>query len=89
MQLILAIKTQIVYQMKDMVHGFLLVESFFEIALKKVEKSVYEYSIFWGVCGNPNTPGTWRFKVMLRMFQPHYQALSDILEMHCVDYSFV
>ena len=44
--------------MKDIVHGSLLVESIFEITYEKVEKSVYENPIFWGVCGNPHTPGT-------------------------------
>ena len=54
----MAIKTQTKCQMKDIVHGSLLVESIFEITSEKVEKSVYENSNFWGVCGNPHTPGT-------------------------------
>ena len=44
--LVLAIKTQTIHQMKDIVHGSLLVESIFEITYEKVEKSVYENPIF-------------------------------------------
>ena len=55
-QLILAIKTQTVYQIKDIIHGSLLVESIFEITFKKADKSVYGNPIFLGMCGNPHIP---------------------------------
>ena len=45
-QLILAIKAQTIYQMKDIVHGSLLVESIFEITSEKGEKSVFKNPIF-------------------------------------------
>ena len=45
-QLILAIKTQTIYQMKDIVHASLVVESIFKVASEKVEKFVYENPIF-------------------------------------------
>ena len=44
--LVLAIKTQTIHQMKDIVHGSLLIESIFEITFEKVEKPVYENRIF-------------------------------------------
>ena len=45
-QLILAIKTQTIYQTKNIVHVPLLVESIFKNASEKVEKSDYENPIF-------------------------------------------
>ena len=45
-QLILGIKTEAVYQMKDIVHGYLLIMLIFEIIPEKVEKSVFENSSF-------------------------------------------
>ena len=56
--LILVIKTQIMYQKKDIVHAYLLLDLIFENTSEKVEKIIFENSIFWGVCGNPHTPGT-------------------------------
>ena len=44
--------------MEDIVHGYLLIQLIFEIISDKVEKSVFENSIFWGVCGKAHTPGT-------------------------------
>ena len=46
--LILAIATQTIYQIKDIIHGSLLVEPIFEITSEKVETSVYENPIFEG-----------------------------------------
>ena len=45
-QQILAIKTQTIHQMEDIIHGSMLVESIFEITYENVEKSVYENPIF-------------------------------------------
>ena len=53
---------QTVYQMKDIIRSYFLLESDFEITFKKVEKSAYENLIFWGVCGKAHTPGTYRVK---------------------------
>ena len=59
----MAIKTQTIHQIKDIIHGSLLVESILKITSEKVEKSALENSIFWGVCGNPPPPpGTQRVK---------------------------
>ena len=57
-ELIFAIETQTVYQMKDIIHRYFLLLFNFEITFKKVEKSAYENPIFWGVCGKAHTPGT-------------------------------
>ena len=57
-KLIFAIETQIVFQMKDIIHSYFLFESNFEITLKKAEKSAFENLIFWEVCGKAHTPGT-------------------------------
>ena len=45
-QQILAIKTQTIHQMEDIIHGSMLVESIFEITYENVEKSVIENLIF-------------------------------------------
>ena len=45
-QLILVIKIQTIYQMKDIVHVYLLNDLIFEIVFEKVEKIVFENSIF-------------------------------------------
>ena len=37
-----ATEIQTVYQMKDIIHSYFLLESDFEITLKKMEKSAYE-----------------------------------------------
>ena len=37
--------------MKDIVHDYLLVKSIFKIITENVEKSIFENSIFEGVCG--------------------------------------
>ena len=44
--------------MKDIVHGYLLIKLIFKILSEKVEKSVFENSIFLGACGKAHTPGT-------------------------------
>ena len=47
-QLILVVQTKTLYQMKDIGHGYLLVDLIFETTSEKEEKFTFENSIFLG-----------------------------------------
>ena len=63
------------YQMKNIVQGSFIVESIFEITSEKVEKSVYEYSIFEGCAEIPPTQALFQLIVFSWL---HYSCSSKI-----------